>query len=70
MGSRVSIVEKRLDETRDALVAMELLRAKNTAHSYEIKCLNAKVAELSALVGVEDRVKGFVQVTQVNYGNN
>lgn len=66
MGSRVSIVEKRLDETHDALVGVERLRAKTTAHSFDIKGLDQKLAQLSALVGVEDRVKGLVKVTQVS----
>lgn len=65
MGSRVSILEKRLDETREALVGIERLRAKNTAHAYELKCLHSKVDQLSALTGVEDRVTGLVKVTQV-----
>ena len=65
MGSRVSVIEKRLDETKEALAGVERLRAKNTAHVYEMKCLSAKVSELSPLVGVEERIKRLVETTQV-----
>lgn len=65
MGSRVSVVERRLDETRSALDGVEHLRAKATAQTLEIKELYRKIAELSALVGVEDRVKGLVEDSQV-----
>ncbi|CAM9905079.1 unnamed protein product, partial [Sphacelaria rigidula] len=64
MGSRVSVLEKRLDETKEALAGIERLRAKSTAHAYEMKCLSAKVSELSPLAGVEERIKRLVEVTQ------
>lgn len=67
MGSRVSVLEKRLDETKEALAGIERLRAKSTAHAYEMKCLSAKVSELSPLAGVEERIKRLVEVTQVGF---
>lgn len=65
MGSRVSVIEKRLDETKEALAGVERLRAKSTAHAYEMKCLSSKVSELYPLVGIEERIKRLVETTQV-----
>lgn len=65
MGSRVSVVEKRLDETQESLLKVERLRDKALAHTDQMKKLTQKVTELSALLGVEGRVKGLVEDTQV-----
>lgn len=65
MGSRVSVVEKRLDEAQELLIGVDRLRDKTLVHTDDMKTLNRKVAELSALLGVEERVNGLVKVTQV-----
>lgn len=65
LGSRLSIVEKHLDDTHNVLAGMEHLRSKSTAQGQEIKSLTLKLAELSALVGVEDRLKGLLEIAQV-----
>lgn len=65
MGSRVSVVEKRLDETQELLIGVDRLRDKTLVHTDDMKTLNRKVAELSALLGVEERVNGLVKDTQV-----
>lgn len=66
MGSRVSVVEKRLDEAHESLLRLDRLGDKALLHTDEIKNINQKVAELSALLGVEERVSGRLQVAQVS----
>lgn len=66
MGSRVSVVEKRLDETNESLRTVDHVKDKLVQHSVDMKALNQKVADLSGLVGVEDRFKDLVQVTKVS----
>lgn len=66
MGSRVSVVEKRLDETSESLRTVDRVKDKLLQHSVDIKALNQKVVDLSDLLGVEDRFRHFVQVTKVS----
>lgn len=68
MGSRVSIVEKRLDEARDALGSLGHLRAKVVAQASDIEDLTRRVAGLTALTGMEDRVKELLRASQVQTG--
>ena len=65
MGSRVSVVEKRLDETNESLRMVDRVRDKLLQNSVDVKALNQKVADLSGLLGVEDRFKDFVDVMKV-----
>lgn len=69
MGSRVSVVEKRLDETSESLRTVDRVKDKLLQHSVDMKTLNQKVADLSGLLGVEDRFRDFVQVTKVSLFN-
>lgn len=69
MGSRVSVVEKRLDETSESLRTVDRVKDKLLQHSVDMKALNQKVADLSGLLGVEDRFRDFVQVTKVSLFN-
>lgn len=65
MGSRVSVVENRLDETKEHLLVVDRLRDKSGAHTAQIKSLKETVTELCKLIGVEERSKGLVQAAQV-----
>lgn len=65
MGSRVSVVEKRLDETKEQMLVVDRLRDKSGAHTAQIKSLKETVTELCKLIGVEERSKGLVQAAQV-----
>lgn len=60
MGSRISVVEKRLDDIYASLFWMDRLKVKAVAHSDGIKMLTQKVAELTPLLGVEDRLRGLM----------
>lgn len=66
MGSRVSVIEKRLDETSESLRTVDHVKDKLLQHSVDVKALNQKVVDLSGLVGVEDRFKDLVQVSKVS----
>lgn len=65
MGSRVSVVEKRLDETREHLLIVDRLRDKTSAHTTQIKNIGETVASLCKLFGVEDRLGRTIQDAQV-----
>lgn len=65
MGSRVSIVEKRLDETHDTLLMVDRLGDKASAHASGIKKLGQKMEKLWPLLGVEERARELVQAMQV-----
>lgn len=60
MGSRISVVEKRLDDIHASLFWMDRLKVKAVAHSDGIKMLTQKVTELTPLLGMEDRLRGLV----------
>lgn len=65
MGSRVSVVEKRLDETKEHLLLVNRLSDKSGAHTAQIHKLSETVTELCKLLGVEERFRATVQATQV-----
>ena len=65
MGSRVSVVEKRLDETKEHLLLVGRLSDKSGAHTAQIHHLSETVAELCKLLGVEERLQATVEATQV-----
>ncbi|CAM9382131.1 unnamed protein product [Hapterophycus canaliculatus] len=65
MGSRVSVVEKRLDETREHLLVVDRLKDKSGAHTTKIQNLGETVTALCKLFGVEDRLERTVQDSQV-----
>lgn len=65
MGSRVSVVEKRVDEAHQSLLRIDRLRDKSLVHSDDIKALQRKMDDLSGLMGVEDRMRGLVQASKV-----
>lgn len=65
MGSRVSVVEKRLDETTEHLLVVNQLRDKSGSHSAQIKNLNEMVKELCKLLGMEEKFNGIVHATKV-----
>ena len=66
MGSRVSVVEKRLDETAEHLLLVGRLRDKSWAHTAQINDLSKAVTELRNLLGVEERFNGAIEATQVH----
>lgn len=65
MGSRVSVVEKRLDETTEHLLVVNQLRDKSGSHTAQIKNLNEMVKELCKLLGMEEKFNGIVHATKV-----
>ncbi|CAN0312301.1 unnamed protein product [Ectocarpus sp. 6 AP-2014] len=64
MGSRVSVVEKRLDETTEHLLVVNQLRDKSGSHTAQIKNLNEMVKELCKLLGMEEKFNGIVHATK------
>ncbi|CAM9661521.1 unnamed protein product [Ectocarpus fasciculatus] len=64
MGSRVSVVEKRLDETTRHLLVVNQLRDKSGSHTAQIKNLNEMVKELCKLLGTEEKFNGIVHATK------
>lgn len=65
MGSRVSVIEKRLDETREHLLIVDRLEEKSGTHTTQIKNLGETVTALCKLFGVEDRLERIVQDSRV-----
>lgn len=65
MGSRVSVIEKRMDETKENLMFVGRLSDKSGAHTAQINTLNDTVTELCKLLGVEERFQATVQATRV-----
>ena len=66
MGSRISVIEKRLDETHASLWKVDRLEDKSLVQSEEIEVLTRKVADLTTLLGVEDRFRGLISVNFVS----
>ncbi|CAM9424792.1 unnamed protein product, partial [Scytosiphon promiscuus] len=64
MGSRVSVVEKRLDETREHMLVVDRLKDKSSAHTAQIKNLGETVTSLCKLFGVEERLRRTMQDSQ------
>eukprot|EP00752_Nemacystus_decipiens_P012539 g11107.t1 len=64
MGSRVSVVEKRLDETKERLLLVGRLSDKSGTHTAQIHKLSETVTELCKLLGVEERFQATMHATQ------
>lgn len=65
MGSRVSVIEKRLDETKEHLMLVGRLSDRSGAHTAQIHNLSETVTKLCKLLGVEERFQATMQTTQV-----
>lgn len=61
----MSVIEKKLDETKEHLLLVGRLGDKSGVHTAQIHNLGKTVTELCKLLGVEERLQATVQAIQV-----